>query len=203
MAGRDKCYNQGLIFNLAPFSRRQTLVAARITWTLSRLILLVVLEQTMRIKASIQIDAAPDVIWGYLGVPESWDLFHVKARNTKLISPQGGRVGARYEMQMSAGRRTRLSTCEIIEFQTNSLIRLKSTLEDEFGHKGSAVMTYELQDLGLKTEVYERVDIDDRHINIFFRIIIRWIGMFGRPTGETSLMKLKRIIEKDVAELQR
>ena len=150
----------------------------------------------MRIKASIQIDAAPDVIWGYLGVPESWDLFHVKARNTKLISPQGGRVGARYEMQMSAGRRTRLSTCEIIEFQTNSLIRLKSTLEDEFGHKGSAVMTYELQDLGSGTKVDETIDFDTRHINIFFRMIIKWVAVMGRPKGESSLMKLKRIVEQ-------
>ena len=37
MVGRDKCYTQGLVFYLALFSGRQTLMAARITWTLSRL----------------------------------------------------------------------------------------------------------------------------------------------------------------------
>ena len=34
MAGRDKCYTQGLIFYLALFSGRHVLMAARITWTL-------------------------------------------------------------------------------------------------------------------------------------------------------------------------
>ena len=37
LVGRGICYTQGLVFYLAPFSGRQTLMAARITWTLCAL----------------------------------------------------------------------------------------------------------------------------------------------------------------------
>ena len=55
---------------------------------------------------------------------------------------------------------------------------------------------YELKDLGTRTKVYEQIDIDDPQINIFFRAVIWLISRLGSPAGETSLMKLKRIIEE-------
>ena len=152
----------------------------------------------MKLRETIQIQATPDVVWAYIGSPEVWSSFHVKARNTKLVSPQGGLVGSRYEMQLSVGGETKHSIGEIIDIQTGRLIRLKSELEPRPGQKASAVMAYELEDLGTKTRVYERVDIDSSRINFFIRAIIWFVSQFGSPKkgGETSLMKLKRIVEQ-------
>ena len=149
----------------------------------------------MKKKESILIDASIEDVWKYIGTPDSWSQFHAKARDTKLISKPGGRIGARYEMRFSAGHRTSLSTCEIIDIQTNVLISVRSNL-DERGQKGSAVMTYEIEELGSGTKVDETIDFDTRHINIFFRMIIKWVAVMGRPKGESSLMKLKRIVEQ-------
>jgi len=150
----------------------------------------------MRLKESIRIEATPDVVWEYVGSPDVWSLFHAKARDTKLLSSQGGLIGSRYEMQLSLGSRTSLSTGEIIDIQIGRLIRLKSTLESKPGREVSAVITYQLKDLGTRTKVYERIDIKDPQINVFIRALIWLITRLGSPRGETSLMKLKRIIEE-------
>ncbi|HYW81310.1 MAG TPA: SRPBCC family protein [Thermoguttaceae bacterium] len=151
----------------------------------------------MRLKESIHINTPPDVVWQYVGSPDVWSLFHAKARDTRLVSGQGGLIGSRYEMQLSLGSKKALSTGQIIDIQIGRLIRLKSTLEPEPGREVSAMLTYELRDLGTWTKVYEQIDIDDPHINPFFRAIIWLITRLGKPRGETSLMKLKRIIEED------
>ena len=43
--------------------------------------------------------------------------------------------------------------------------------------------------------VNEQVDMAAPEINIFVRAIIWLVSRFGRPVGETNLMKLKRIVE--------
>ena len=151
----------------------------------------------MRHKESIEIQATPDVVWECIGSPEVWSSFHCKARDTKLVSQQGGMVGSRYEMQLTAGRKSAPSTGEITEIQTGRLISLKSTMKPKPGQEYSAMMTYELEDLGSRTKVHERIDVDIRHVNIFLRAVIWWINRFGSPREETTLMKLKRIIEQD------
>ena len=123
-------------------------------------------------------------------------MFHAKARDTRLVSPQGGLIGSRYEMQLSLGNKTSPSTGGIIDLQPGRSIRMKSTLEPKPGQEISAVIMYELKDLGTRTKVYEQIDIDDPQINIFFRAVIWLISRLGSPAGETSLMKLKRIIEE-------
>ena len=151
----------------------------------------------MKLKESILINATPEVVWEYVGSPEHWSLFHAKASDTKLVSRQGGVVGSRYEMQMSAGGRLSPSIGEIIDIQTDRLICLGSTVEPKRGEEAVGVITYELEDLGSLTKVYERVQIETGHINFLWRAILWFISQFGRPRGETCLMKLKRIVEEN------
>jgi len=57
-------------------------------------------------------------------------------------------------------------------------------------------MTYELEDLGFETKVSERVDLDLPGINVLLRLLM-WLFMrLGKPSGETSLVRLKRILEE-------
>jgi len=150
----------------------------------------------MQLKETIHIDAPPHVVWEYVGSPDVWSLFHAKARNTRSVDTQGGRIGSRYEMQLSLGSKTAPSTAEITDLQPGRLIQVKSTAEPKPGQKVSAMLTYELEDAGTQTKVHERIDIDAPHINLFFRAVIWLVSRFGTPSGETSLMKLKRIIEE-------
>jgi hypothetical protein len=57
-----------------------------------------------------------------------------------------------------------------------------------------------LECLGITTKVIERLEIAVSTINIFWGAIIWFIALFitrfGQPQGETTLKKLKRIVEK-------
>ena len=142
---------------------------------------------------SIVINAPIDKVWPYIASPDLWSQFIAKCEQ---ISPAGGRIGSVYTIDFRMGTKITSTRCEIIDLQLGKSTRVKSTISDPSQSTASGTLTYELEDLGFKTKVSERSDFVIPEINILGRAIIWLISRFGRPEGETNLMKLKRIVEE-------
>ncbi len=150
----------------------------------------------MRFNDIIIIDAPSHAVWQYVGSPDLWSLFHSKAERAKQLSSSGGTVGSLYEIEFRMGSKTTPTRCEIIDLRIGSMIQVKS-VADQIQGDCQAHLTYELEDMGQRTKVTERIDMSDSRIPFFFRAIIWLISRFGRPTGETTLMQLKRMVEEE------
>jgi uncharacterized protein YndB with AHSA1/START domain len=150
----------------------------------------------MRLKDSIVINASPNKVWKYVGSPDRWGLFHAKVDGCELISGQGGRLGSVYTIGFRMGAKTTPTRCEIVDMQPGAMIQVRSTDVDPSQPGASATLTYELDDLGSRTRVRERVEFFVPGVNVVFRVIIWLISRFGRPQGETTLGKLKRMAEE-------
>jgi uncharacterized protein YndB with AHSA1/START domain len=148
---------------------------------------------------SIVIHASPDKVWEYLALPELWELFHAKVDGCKLVSTQGGRVGSVYTIGFRLGNRTTPTRCEIIDLRPGQMIQVQSVVVDPAKPGPSATITYELDDLGTETRVRERIEIAAPEMNVFLRAFLGFLfwffSRFAQPTGETTLMKLKAIVE--------
>jgi hypothetical protein len=149
----------------------------------------------MHIKDSIIIDAPIDKVWRHIASPDVWSLFNAKIGKCEQISEQGSRIGSVYSIDFLMGTKSTSTRCEIVDLQIGKRIQVRSTLSDP-GQHACGILTYELEDLGFKTKVTEKTDAVIPGINIFGRVIIWFISRFGRPEGETNLMKLKRIVEE-------
>jgi uncharacterized protein YndB with AHSA1/START domain len=150
----------------------------------------------MLFKDSIVIDAPIDKVWPYIASPDLWSLFNAKIGKCEQISPAGGRIGSVYTMDFRMGTKTTSTRCEITDLQLDKRIEVRSTISDSSQHTASATLTYELEDLGIKTMVNEQVAIAAPKINIFVWAIIWLVSRFGSLVGEKTLKKLKRIVEE-------
>jgi hypothetical protein len=153
----------------------------------------------MTLNDEILIEATSDKVWEYVGSPEMWPLFHAKAGECKQVSSQADVVGAQYDIEFRLGSKTAVTRCEIIDRRIGGLIIVKSTLPDanrQAGRPMSACMTYELEDLGRTTKVTEDIDISGASIPFILKPLIWFITRFGKPSGETTLMGLKRVVEE-------
>ena len=154
----------------------------------------------MKFKDVVTVEGAADQVWEYVGSPEMWPLFHVKARECRHVRGQPDAIGALYDMDFRLGSRVSPTRCEIVEYRVGRVIRLTSMLPTTDGKSGrrlSARLTYELEDLGRQTRVREEIDFDSSGIPFVFRPLVWLISRLGRPTGETTLMCLKRLVEEE------
>jgi hypothetical protein len=147
-------------------------------------------------KDSIVIDATSRAVWEYVGSPDCWNLFHSNVGECQQVSSQGGRIGSVYTGDSRMGARKAPTRWEIVDLKPGRMIRVTSEVSVTGHASHTATITYELEDLGPKTRVSERVAVNDLGINVFWRAVVWLISRFGRPTGETTLMKLKRILEE-------
>ena len=153
----------------------------------------------MRLKDEVVIEATSDKVWEYVGSPEMWPLFHAKAGECKQVSPQADVIGAQYEIEFRLGSKTAVTRCEIIDRRVGRLIIVKSTLPEtnrQTERPISACMTYELEDFGHTTKVTEGIDISGASIPLILRPLIWFITRFGKPSGKTTLIRLKRVVEE-------
>ena len=150
----------------------------------------------MRFNDTIIIEASSDTVWQYVGSPDLWSLFHSKVERANQLSSSGGIVGSLYEIEFRMGSKTTPTRCEIIDIRIGRMIQLKS-VADQVQESHQAHLTYELEDMGQRTKVTERIDMVDSCIPFFFRAIIWLISRFGRRAGETTLMRLKRLVEEE------
>lgn len=151
----------------------------------------------MLFKDSIVIDAPPDKVWEYLGSPDLWSLFHAKTGKCEQTSSQGGRIGSVYTIEFRLGAKTTPTRCEIVDLQPGEKIQVQSTITDPNDRATAATLTYELEDLGARTRVRERVEYVIPKLGIGWRAIIWFISRFGHRVGESTLMKLKKVVEGD------
>ena len=153
----------------------------------------------MRLKDEVVIDGPSDEVWEYVCSPEMWPLFHVKAGECNRVSPQPDVIGSLYDIEFRLGPKTSLTRCEIVECRIGRLIAIKSTLptpDRQSGRSLSACITYELEDLGSTTRVKEQIEFTSTSIPLIFRPLVWLISRFGKPTGETTLLRLKEVVEE-------
>lgn len=153
----------------------------------------------MKLNDEIVIEATSDKVWQYVGSPEMWPLFHAKAGHCKQVSFQADAVGAKYDIEFRLGPKTSATRCEIEDRRIGRLITVKSTFPHssrQTEQTASVYMTYELEDLGRTTKVTEDIDISSVSIPLLLKPLIWFLTKFGKPREETTLMKLKRIIEE-------
>lgn len=149
----------------------------------------------MLFKDSIVIDASPDKVWKYIGSPDLWSQFNAKVDGCEQTSLQGGRIGSVYTMGFRMGKRTTPTRCEIVDLRPGEMIQVQSTSTDPSQRAASATLTYVLEDLGARTRVRERVEYVIPKLGIVWRAIIWFVSRFGHHVGETTLMKLKKVVE--------
>ncbi|NLX95550.1 MAG: SRPBCC family protein [Rhodopirellula sp.] len=152
----------------------------------------------MKLKDQIVIDATSDRVWRYVGSPDRWPLFHVKAGQCRRVRSPGGIIGAEYDMDFRLGSKFSATRCEILDLRVGRLIRLRSTLpaRREGGPSIAACISYELEDLGRATRVRELLDLPIDGIPLLLRPLVWFLLRFGKPKGESSLVRLKRLVEK-------
>jgi len=144
---------------------------------------------------SIVIDASPDKVWKYVGSPDLWGLFHEKARNCRQIGPQGGRIGSVYSMEFQMGEEASPVHAEIVDLRPGTMVALRSTVAAPDQPERSALLRYELEDLGTGTKVIEEVEILAPEISIVARMVLRLASRFGQPAEDRTLARLKRLVE--------
>jgi hypothetical protein len=154
----------------------------------------------VRINDVVKINATSDRVWDYVGSPEMWPLFHVKAGNCRRVSLGPDVVGSVYDIEFRLGSRTAMTRCEIVDIRVGRLISVKSVLpksERRGGRELSGRITFEVEDLGRQSRVREELEFASAGIPILLRPLVWLLLRFGQPTGETTLMRLKRIVEGD------
>ena len=104
-------------------------------------------------------------------------------------------MGSVYTIEFRLGRKTTPTRCRIVDIQPGERIQVQSTVTEPNGRAASAMLTYELEDLGSRTRVRERVEYDMPDAGIVWRAVIWFISRLGHPVGETTLMRLKRAVE--------
>jgi hypothetical protein len=150
----------------------------------------------MHFKDSIVIAAPSDHVWEYIGSPDVWSLFHAKLVSCERTSVQGGRIHSTYAMVFRMGTRTMPTHCEIIDLRPGAMIQVQSTTADSSRPAASAELTYSLLDIGRSTRVDERVKIVVPKMSCLLRAVVWLTSRFGSPQGETTLMKLKKLVEE-------
>jgi len=152
----------------------------------------------MLFTESIVIAASPDRVWKLVGTPECWSQFDDKVEGCELVGSQGGRIGSVYAVSRRMGAKTTSSRCKIVDLQPGTMIQVQEEMVlDANKPVHSGVLTYALDDLGTGTKVTLRAEICFAQLNIFIRALIWFISRFGYASGETPLMKLKRIVEAE------
>ena len=148
-------------------------------------------------KDSVVIDATFDRVWEYIGSPDLWGLFHAKLDSCEQISGPSGQIGSTYAMVFRMGAKRLPTCCEVVDLHPAAMIQVLSTASDPNRPPCSAMLTYSLRNIGAKTRVDERVEIIDPKINILIRAVVWFISRFGWMVGDTTLMRLKKIVEED------
>ncbi len=151
----------------------------------------------MLFQESIAIAASPNRVWKFVGSPERWGQFDAKVEGCELVSSQGGRIGSVYTVIRRMDAKTTPTRCEIVNLQHGKRIEVSEEAVDPNGPVSSAVFTYELNDLGTSTKVTARAEISFPRMNILLKALVWFISRFGRPNGETPLIKLRRIVEAE------
>jgi uncharacterized protein YndB with AHSA1/START domain len=150
----------------------------------------------MQLKESIRIEASPDAVWQYVGQPDCWPLFHAKVRRAKQLSLQAGVAGSVYEIEFMLGAKSSPTRCEIVDLVPERMIEVKSVLPiPQGGPERFARLTYELEDEGRQTKVTERIDMSGVGMGRLLGAVVWFISRFGRPSGQTTLMRLKKVVE--------
>ena len=152
----------------------------------------------MKFREEIIIDAPSDKVWEYVGSLDCWSLFHSKVGECRQVSSQDDGVGAVYEMEFRLGSKPNPTRCEIEEYRIGTLISVRSEMIDMDEREKpmhTAVMTFALEDRGMQTKVTETLDADFRAVPFWLKPLIWLITRLGKPVGETTLMKLKRVVE--------
>lgn len=149
----------------------------------------------MILKDEIVIRTTSDKVWAYVGSPEIWPVFHVKAGECRPAGSRSDVLGALYDMKFRLGSKTSMTRCEIVEYRIGRRITLQSTTAEPKRRAFSALISYELEDQGRETKVTERIEFASAAIPLIFRPLVWLVSRFGKPTGETTLMRLKRLVE--------
>jgi uncharacterized protein YndB with AHSA1/START domain len=150
----------------------------------------------MVVKESIVIDAPPSKVWEYIGSPDLWSLFHAKVGKCEQVSLQGGRMGSIYSIEFRLGEETTATRCEIVDLRPGEMIQIQSQSDDPNNQAASATLTYELEDLGTRTKVREQITFALAEVGVVWRAIIWFVNRFGSCVGDSTLVRLKRVVEE-------
>ena len=157
----------------------------------------------MKSADSIWINAPSNWVWQYVGALETWPRFYAKVGKGKCkqVSPEGGVVGALYDMEFEVRSWTLLCHYEIVDLRPGSMIAVKLTLDEKqepMTRGWACQIVYELEDEGNRTRVTERVEATD-----WADFLFNWLGRFlaglvyrfRQLAGRTNLQRLKGLVE--------
>jgi len=150
---------------------------------------------------SIWINASPPRIWEHVACPDRWPRFYAETKCAQ-ISPEGGVAGSLYAMEFGTHATRTLTHCEIVDLRPGSMIAVKCTVDEKsqpmLSGEQTMLIAYELQDEGPRTKVTERVEMTgtpDVLVNWLTTVIGWLIYRFRKLAGNTTLRRLKRVVE--------
>jgi len=156
----------------------------------------------MKLVNSIFINRSPGTVWAFLENPEHMLLWNP---NVKHVSPscfaepkQGYRYAITYQMGASAVASE--LQAEFVCFEPCSKLVIRQTGGLSYPQDRIIEETYELAERGGGTFLTQTIRVENSGINIFWRLLIRIIQKWGKPTGKTYLETFREIVEKDMAK---
>ena len=148
------------------------------------------------LRDKVHIDADPEDVWALLEDPEMVKAWNPKLKSVEPISHGPRRIGYQYRAVYEMGGRQNEVTAEIEEYQPP----VKLVICERGGRlppEGRARHEYKLSHRRRGTLLRHKTTLIDSGIPLAVRLLIKFIHVFGRPTGKTYLERLGELAEQN------
>ncbi|NOY43716.1 MAG: hypothetical protein GXP26_18005 [Planctomycetes bacterium] len=149
------------------------------------------------LNESIKVSASLDEIWPFVADPIGQATWNGKVSDVRRESNQPVRLGEWFGVTYRMSGKGRDSEVEVIACDPPREVHFRH----HFQWKSRNLQVderYNLRQQGDQVEVTQRIDLSRAGIPWFFRLLIWLIGRFGKWSEQSSMEKLKEVVEDSV-----
>jgi uncharacterized protein YndB with AHSA1/START domain len=148
----------------------------------------------MRTSEHVIIAATAQDVWPCLADPQWHAEWNPKVVTVERSDSGVVRRGERFRMAYRLTRAGKLHDVEVTEFDPPRRITFLHRISSK-GMQQRAAESYEIIPCDGGVEVRMEIDMTLNGVGWGWRALIWFINRFGKPTGESPLLKLKQLIE--------
>jgi uncharacterized protein YndB with AHSA1/START domain len=149
---------------------------------------------SMRTCEQINIAAAAHDVWPCLADPQWHAEWNPKVVRVERSDSGPVRRGERFRMAYRLSREGKLHDVEVTEFDPPRRITYLHRISSK-GVQQRATESYEIVPRDGGVEVRMEIDMTLNDVAWGWRALIWFINRFGKPTGDSPLLKLKQLVE--------
>lgn len=148
----------------------------------------------MTLRDQIDVDASPDAVWRWLADPASMTRWNPKCVRCDVGAP-GIHTGLRYKAAFRMSGPERETDCEVIACEPNKLLVTRFLMEQP-KPGGYVDETFRLEARKDGTRIIHEVDFARSGLPLWLRVLMKFMDMVGRKTGESSLDGIRHLVEQ-------